>query len=92
VVDATRELVEPHSIAAKMNFECGELECLQIADRLNAYLLETGLGDFADTWNTTDGKRWQEAVKVLWLNDEEAVRLAPGGGNFCKKLVSPTIC
>ena len=51
------------SIAAKMNFECCKLECLQIANCLNANLLEAILSDFADTGNTADRERSRKLSK-----------------------------
>jgi hypothetical protein len=65
------------SVAAKMNFERGRLECLQIVNRLNANLLETVLGDFANAGNTPDRKRRREAVEVFGLNDEKAISSVP---------------
>ena len=87
MVDAARELVEPQAIASEMGFECSQFEGVQVSDRLYADLLEACFGDLADAGDAADRQRRKEAVEVLGLDDEEAVGLAPVGGDLGEELV-----
>src|ERR1700733_8885583 len=73
VINASGEFVESRTIAAKLRFERPQLKRLQIADGLNAHLLQPALGHLAHAWNAANGQRRQECSEVFRLNDEETI-------------------
>ena len=44
-------------------------------------------GDFADAGDASDGEGEEEGLDFVWLDDEEAVGLAPVGGDLGEELV-----
>jgi len=87
VVDAEREFMEAHSIAAESLLKGGEIEGADVAHRADVDFGEAPRGYFADAGNALNGE-WREEVEDFGgLDDEETVGLAPIGGNFGEELV-----
>jgi hypothetical protein len=87
VVDTAGQLVETRAVAAEVELEGVEVEGLKIAYGVDADLLHARLGDFADAGDPAYGEGREEGVEVAGLDDEEAVWLAPVGGDFGEELV-----
>ncbi len=87
VVDAASELVEAETVTAEPGFESGEVFGAEVAYGFDVQVFEIFFGDFAYAGYASDGKGQQEGICFLRLDDEEAVGLAPVGGDLGEEFV-----
>ncbi len=87
VVDAAGEFVEANTVTAEAGFEGGEFAGSQIAYGVDVEVLKDFFCDLADAWDAADWQRREEGIDLVGLYDEEAVGLAPVGGDLGEKFV-----
>ena len=87
VVDAAGKFVETHAVAAKALLESGEVEGSDVAYRADVDFCQAARGYFAHAGNALDRERREEVEDLGGPDDEEAVGLAPVGGDLGEELV-----